>query len=301
MGSEASPSLADVLSGVLLEAACLLEPGGNCCVWCSHGLPTEATPIAPLKKSPAPAIYAQYKDVCNFIKYITFLCHGRDGAVRERGWAGWRCGFFHKFIILQERWCNPGGRLGGSVWWFPPCCVILAEGHGWVMGFPGLFSTPWVPQRLQRWSCILEEGHGSFLPIHLQLPQYLSMSLVTGLVRGYLIDDYTICFLISCCFPVLASITSGRFCTSWWSAGHLHSMAICVLEHTKTILPQGWSPGWERPQALLHLNTSVLTSNLFTYVQVFLSLSSVFFHICSSPVQFDISLLLSLDLHLNIP
>lgn len=61
------------------------------------------------------------------------------------------------------------------------------------------------------------------------------MSLVTGLAREYLVDDYTICFLICCCFLVLASVTSGCF---YALDDHWHSLAICVLKYTKTIPPR---------------------------------------------------------------
>lgn len=94
------------------------------------------------------------------------------------------------------------------------------------------------------------------------------MSLVTGSAREYLVADYTICFLICCCFLVLASVTSGRFYTSWWSLAQLGYPCPRVHQNHPS---QGWSPGWQRPQPLLPFNTSILTSNLFTYVQLLLS------------------------------
>lgn len=180
-------------------------------------------------------------------------------------WSGavGHCGFIHKILVLQETWCNPERSMDWSVCLFLTCSGILALEHGWVSHFPHSFQLPELRgyrNSPASWSRVI--GHlspGSFFS-PLQLPQYPSMSLFRGLVRQYLIDDYTTCFLIRSCFPVLASVNSGCFSISRWSLAWIGCLSPWAHQSHP---PPGMEPR-QRPQPLLFSSTSILTSNLFT-------------------------------------
>lgn len=260
-----------------------MELSGRGCAQHSSHLPTDLSPIAPSTNLPI-MLNTQMYEILQL----------------------------HDFPVPWERWCSEGEKLGRLVLWLlsqapgsagemvqswreagwvhvvVPAMLCHPSRGSWVgHGFPwALFCSLSSPEVAEM---VLHSWAGSWvLPpqslfSHLQLPQYLSMSLVTGLVREYLIDDCTICFLICCCcFPIFASVTSGRFCTPWWSIDHLHSLVICVLEHSKTNYPprdgalagKGLGPCYTSAQAYWPVPCLRMSSSFYP-------LSSVFFHTCS--------------------
>lgn len=151
-------------------------------------------------------------------------------------WAGWHCVFNHKILILQETWCNPEENMGGSVWLFLPCSVILAwveQEHGWVLGFPHSFlllELRGYSNSPASWSRVIGLFSQSppATPVQDLQDWFDSTSLmITPLVFWFY------------CFPVLASVTSGCFSIFWWSLAQIGY--LCPWAH-QSHPPPGMEP-----------------------------------------------------------